>query len=325
MMNENIIFSPKKAEELNERVSNSIATHLFLLCNYNPDSITIFSEDAKFMQASLNMYKFLVDAGICNNLKGLRKKYNITYNYKKIDTIIKNVNAIRTTLGHNVDERNGTDDNRKIVEQWFLGIVGKKQLDDSKEYEKALKEIERYGEECISILTAFVEAVGKSNRKCELIKDWEKLIIDFYKRPNSKNILEGQLMLAYQSRVGVGGRKAKIDVASWVKEMIFYKEQSQIDNLYEIIRKSSFPASVLSNIKEKILDNEKSIAEKKSCIAEYAKKDVDSLRIFDYWNYYLYTIPNKIQSHLDMGQISSLLPQDIVQQIIEEDFDNVPI
>lgn len=324
-MNENITFSPKSAEKLNEKVNSSIATHLFLLCNYNPDSISIFSEDAKFMQASLNMYKFLVDAGICNNLKGLQKKYNITYDYKKIDAIIKNVNAIRTTLGHNVDERNGTDDNRKIVEQWFLSIVGKKQLNDSKEYGKALKEIERYGDECISILTVFIDAVGKSDRKSELIKDWEKLIIDFYKRPNSKNIFEGQLMLAYQSRVGAGSMVTKFDVASWVKEMFFYKEQSQIDNLQEIVRKTSLAKSALSDINAKILDNERSIAKKESCIAEFAKKNVDSLRMFDYWDYYLYIIPNKIQSHLDSGQISSLLPQDVVQQIIEEDFDNVPI
>lgn len=324
-MNENITFSPKGAEELNKKVKSSIASHLFLLCNYNPDSISIFSEDAKFMQASLNMYKFLVDAGICNNLKGLRKKYSITYDYMKIDTIIKNINAIRTTLGHNVDERNGTDDNRKIVEQWFLSVVGKKQLNDSKEYGKALKEIERYADECISIFTVFIEAVGKSDRKCELIKDWEKLIIDFYKRPSSKNIFEGQLMLAYQSRAGAGGKETKIDVANWVKEMFFYKEQSQIDNLQEIVRKSSLSTSVLSDIRAKILDNERSIAEKKSCIAEFAKKNVDSLRMFDYWNYYLYIIPNKIQCHLDSGQISSLLPQDVVQQIIEEDFDDVPI
>lgn len=325
MMNENIIFSPKKAEELNKMVNSSIAEHLFLLCNYNPDSIAIFSEDAKFMQASLNMYKFLVDAGICNNLKGLRKKYNITYDYMKIDNIIKNINAIRTTLGHNVDERNGTDDSRKTVEQWFLSIVGKKQLNDFKEYEKALKEIERYGDECISILTAFIEIAGKSDRKCELIKDWEKLIIDFYKRPSSKNIFEGQLMLAYQSRVGVGGRGTKIDVANWVREMLFYEEQSQIDNLQEIVRKSSFSASVLRKVEAKIEDNEKNIAEKKSCIARFVKRNIDSLRIFDYWDYYLYMIPNKIQDYMDSGRIFSLLPQDVIQQIIEEDFKNVPI
>lgn len=203
-MNENIAFSSTEAEKLNEKVCDILAEHLFILCNYNPDSIVVFSDDARFMQAALNMYKFLMDAGICNNLRSIGKKYNIHYDYMKLDNIINNVNCIRTALGHNLDERNGTEKDKELVEQWFLKVVGKKQLANEEEYKKAVKEIEKYGEDSVIILTNFIEAAAKNAKKNEIIEDWENLIINFYKRSNSKNIFEGQLILAYQSSTPSG-------------------------------------------------------------------------------------------------------------------------
>lgn len=150
----------------------------------------VFSEDARFMQASLNMYKFLVDAGICNNLRSIGKKYSINYDYVRLENIVKNINSIRSTLGHNLDERNGTEEDKEAVEQWFLKVVGKKQLTNAEEYKKVVEEIEKYGEESVAILTDFIEAVGKSGKKNEIIEEWENLIINFYKRSNSKKIFE---------------------------------------------------------------------------------------------------------------------------------------
>ena len=308
-MNENIAFSPIEAEKLNKKVRDTLAEYLFVLCNYNPDSIMVFSEDARFMQASLNMYKFLVDAGICNNLR----------------SIVKNINSIRSTLGHNLDERNGTEEDKEAVEQWFLKVVGKKQLTNAEEYKKVVEEIEKYGEESVAILTDFIEAVGKSGKKNEIIEEWENLIINFYKRSNSKKIFEGQLILAYQSRLGNARNSSKVNVASWVKKMFFYKEQSQISNLQEIMRKSSFSSSALKNIGEKIDENEKIINEKKDKVAFFSEKSVDTLKTYDYWDYYMYILPAKIEEKLASGVVQSLLPQDVVQQIIEEDFDGVPI
>mgnify|MGYP004539136829 FL=1 len=324
-MNENIAFSPIEAEKLNKKVRDTLAEHLFVLCNYNPDSIMVFSEDARFMQESLNMYKFLVDAGICNNLRSIGKKYSINYDYVRLENIVKNINSIRSTLGHNLDERNGTEEDKEAVEQWFLKVVGKKQLTNAEEYKKVVEEIEKYGEESVAILTDFIEAVGKSGKKNEIIEEWENLIINFYKRSNSKKIFEGQLILAYQSRLGNARNSSKVNVASWVKKMFFYKEQSQISNLQEIMRKSSFSSSALKNIGEKIDENEKIINEKKDKVAFFSKKSVDTLKTYDYWDYYMYILPTKIEEKLASGVVQSLLPQDVVQQIIEEDFDGVPI
>ena len=129
-------------------------------------------------------------------------------------------------------------------------------IDDKSFNQGAWEGVEKYGEESVAILTDFIEAVGKSGKKNEIIEEWENLIINFYKRSNSKKIFEGQLILAYQSRLGNARNSSKVNVASWVKKMFFYKEQSQISNLQEIMRKSSFSSSALKNIGEKIDEND---------------------------------------------------------------------
>ena len=211
------------------------------------------------------------------------------------------------------------------MSQWFLSVVGKKQLTNVEEYKKAVEEIEKYGEKSVTILTDFIESAGKSKDKETIIEEWEELILNFYRRPNNKNIFEGQLILAYQARLGKVQYSSKVNVASWVEKMLFYKEQSQISTLEEIMRKGSFTSSDLKKISDRIDENERTVDEKKSEVASFKKKSVDTLKMYDYLDFYINILPDKIKEKLSLGKVQSLLPQDIVQQIIEEDFDGVPI
>lgn len=276
-MNNNIAFSSMEAENLNKMVCDTIAEHLFILCNYNPESVLVFSEDARFMQASLNMYKLLVDAGICNNLRIIGKKYSINYDYTGLENIINIIYSIRTTLGHNLDIRNGNEEDKQVVEQWFLKVVGKTKLTTSGEYKKVVEEIEKYGENSVNILKNFIEIAGKSKKKSEIIREWEKLIIKFYKRPNSKNIIEGQIMLAFQSRLGNTQKISKVIVASWVEKMFFYREKLLINNLQEIMQKGSFSTTIINEFKEKINEYELMIINKNNKIAFFFKKKLTHL------------------------------------------------
>lgn len=42
-MNNNIAFSSMEAENLNKMVCDTIAEHLFILCNYNPESVLVLA------------------------------------------------------------------------------------------------------------------------------------------------------------------------------------------------------------------------------------------------------------------------------------------
>ena len=55
----------------------------------------------------------LVYVYICQcmyELMGFGEKYSINYDYDRLENIVKHINSIRSTLGHNLDERNGTDE-----------------------------------------------------------------------------------------------------------------------------------------------------------------------------------------------------------------------
>ena len=91
------------------------------------------------------------------------------------------------------------------------------------------------------------------------------------------------------------------------------------------MRNGYFTSSDFKKISDRIDENERTVDEKKSEVASFKKKSVDTLKMYDYLDFYINILPDKIKEKLSLGKVQSLLPQDIVQQIIEEDFDGVPI
>ena len=320
-----ILFSSDAAEELNKKINEKIDKRLFLFCNYNPESLRSYSYDAKFVLAIMNMYKLLIDAGVCNKLGGIKKKYSLFFNFNRLEEIISIINSFRTYVGHNEDYKNGNEENRAIVERWFSRVIGKNYPENADQYEKPLDEITKYGEECITLLNDFVEEVSKHTKKRELITEWEELIFDFYKRPNSKNIIRGHIKLAYQARKGIVTNYRDIDIALWTESMLFYVEKSKIDSLNSLTKSYSLSAKVLKDISEKIAENENLIDDKKKNIASIIKKNESELKTFDYLDYYVRCFPQRIIEEYKMGRLESLLPQDAVQQILEADYSSTSV
>ncbi len=333
-MDNNIAFSSFEAVRLNECLQKSLSEHLFLTCNYDPDTMFVpINEDAKFILAVNNMYKFLVDAGICNYLQG---SFGIDFKrLYRINEIIQYINALRTVFAHNVNQINGTVKECELVEKWCLDITGKKLVDTEKEYKKVLVGVRDFGKESVHILTDFIKYVSglPDNKKRQIIKEWEKLIIKFYKRPNSRNILEGQLVMYYRSQVSGVNSREKMYIAETVKNMMTYKKD--IDDLQNILAYLNRVASGRqnSNLNKKINEIENKIKEledKKEVNNEIIKRFVRKKNcswMFAYYDYYLEeklleTIEYKI---LNNSSNTSLLPQDIVLETIKEDFENVEV
>lgn len=320
-----VLYSSELTEKLNKYVEEKVDRRLFLICNYNPESLKVYGNDAKFMLGVMNLYKLFIDASICNKLGFLKKKYSLLFDYKRFEDIVSTVNSFRTYMGHNEDYRNGNEDDKRYVEQWFSRVIGKNYPETAEQYNKAVDELSKYGTESIAILEGFVEEVSNHIRKQEIVEDWEELIFDFYKRPNSKNIIKGHLRMSYQARQGSTNSYREVDMALWTESMLFYSEQSKIDTLKSLTKGRSLPASVLKDISEKIEENEKEIENKRRNVSAFLKKSEGELKPFDYLDYYASTFPQKIIDEYKSGSIRSLLPQDAVQQIIEDDFTDVPV
>ncbi|MBF1352896.1 MAG: hypothetical protein HXM71_07280 [Mogibacterium diversum] len=320
-----VLYSPELADKLNKCVAQKVDKCLFLICNYNPESLKIYSDDAKFMHGVMNLYKLFIDASICNNLGTLKKKYSLSFDYKSFKDILGVIQSFRTYLGHNEDYRNGYEEDKKYVEKWFSRVLGKESPETAEQYKLAVEELIKYGAKSILILNSFVEEVSKHVRKQEIIEDWKKLIFDFYKRPNSKNIVKGSLKLVYQSKQGTLTSYPEVDIALWAKSMLFYPEKSQIDTINSLIRENKLPSDTLKKLSKQIEDNKEKIEQKRKSISDYLNKSQDDLKAYDYLDYYTRIFPEKIIERFNAGDIISLLPQDVVQQIIENDFADIPV
>ena len=196
----NILSSPAPSEVLNTEVASDISKHLFLVCNYNPNSIEVFSTDAKFTVGVLNMYSFLIDASICAGLIKIANKYSLKSLSKLVD-IVDEICSLRTFLAHNEDYRNGTEDDRIKAERWFSNTIGKKVPESVGDYEKPLSKLVQYGNETFDALQIFIQEVAKHRRVNDIIADWEEEIISFYKKPIRKNIFMGNLKMSFKARV----------------------------------------------------------------------------------------------------------------------------
>lgn len=317
----NIAFTQDKTRELNERVAEYIAPHLFVFCNYNPESIKALSNDAKFILSVMNMYKLLVDASVCLKLVQIAKDNYINADFQVIRHINNAVDMLRTVFGHNLDENNGNDDEKKMMKKWFRTLIKKDLPATEEDYKIALDEMERYGDMLYDVLNDIINKISKSDRKKYIIESWEQAIIQFYKRPTSINIIEGQLYLAYQARnYSLSNKPSKFDVASWVKDRVCYPEETQNENFGILLRRKGMTSSAIEKITVKIEENKKSLLKKQELVAKTTQKEVDRIGPYDYLHYYAREMAKKIETKIKNENVTSLLPQDIIQELIEEEF-----
>lgn len=320
----NVLFSVSKVDEINAKVSCNIAPHLFVFCNYNPDSVSVISYDAKFILSVMNLYKLLVDASICSQLFNIARENCVRYDNRLIKNIQDTVQALRTVIGHNIDDKNGNDEEKKTVEKWFRTLINKIAPETEADYKRVLDEIEKYGDDLCDVLESIINQLSNSNAKRVIIDSWERAIISFYQRPNSLKIIEGQLFLAYQARKYVVSQKIqKREIACWVQKKIFSPEEDENENLKSILGKKGIDASSREKIMARINENELSLEEKKKKVAKESKKNIDSLGVFDYLKFYEKQMAILIEEKIKNNSVDSLLPQNIIQEIIEVEFENL--
>lgn len=335
-MANNILWSSEESVRLNKKIQDNIAKHLFLICNYEVGPLQqVISEDAKYLMVVLNLYKFLIDSSIINKLDSLRKgRSEIHYDYRKLRKIIDIAKAIRTVCTHNESKESGNDYDLDVYNGWVKSIIGKTEISTFAEYEKLRFELEAKADEAVGILNDFIDSAQNAADQSGLIEEWENLILKFYSTDNSDNIVKGQLKRAYKAQWVTDGHAPRDitnrDVAEWIKKMYYSDEQKEIDkfqNIIEFSRKKPLSSKILVQIQDKIIENEEKIRVKKSVIIKEIEADIDN-NIYLYLDYYIKNFPERLKEAVktkNVDEYGTLLPQDIVQYIINEDFNGVSI
>lgn len=325
-LDKEVIYGVEETDAVNRVVQEKIANHLFLTCNYAPSPYVIYSEDAKFVVGILNLYKYVIDGSIIDKIPNMiSENMEGVINRKEFGEKINLVKALRTVYCHNESQVSGNDDDVKRVDAWIL-----KRPQSVQDYVILNRKLQTLASEIDSLIYKFIEVGSKCKQKPLLISNWEEEIADFYRRPNTMQILRGQLKKFYAARFGIQDIDSSMNyrVAKCVGQYYIGELEAELEKVkkkYNILSPQS--RSVLAsyvNKKENELLNRKNEIIKR--LGKDAKKPEDlDKNPYMYIDYYMTELPQKIidfmNSTADTNVYGTLLPQDIVQYIIKQDFD----
>lgn len=328
-----ILFDPQGANALNKFVQSKVAPHLFIVCNYHPDVFNLFSDDARFIQGILNLYKFSIDTSLINRIGQIDRKLGgiIHRKYKKsmseLEKCLETISYLRTFAAHNNDHNDKIDK----TEAWLIHIIHKKQFDTIEDYSKALKELDRLGDKTYAVVTDILNYMVKEYSKEDLCKVLQGYILSFYNsresNPNT-SLFKEELRAAYRARTRSGGIIQDRSLGIWCRNKYLkdLEEKINLFNSYLPILKGDPKRKVvesIAQIQNDIYKIESQVANK----SNRCRGDVTKLNAFDFLDFYRKTSVDNCTKILPdlLRQNLTMLPQDMFQYIIINDFDSVPL
>lgn len=326
-----ILFSSGESDTINQLVQTKIASHLFLTCNYAPSPYLMLSEDAKFVVGILNLYKFTVDGSIIERIPSIADvTVDSKFNKKEFLKKLELVKALRTVFCHNESEISGNNEDIKRVDAWMSKVP-----QNIEDYRVLNQQLLKLASDILVELQQFVKNASRSKRKKILIDNWEGVIKTFYQRPNTRKILEGQLKKFYSARKGILSmdKITSLNMAACVRKYYIGDLESNLEeknNCMQISKKLNLPVEELVKFKKLVEAVEEELNERKKQIVTRlgnSRITMDNIdrNDYPYLELYIKELPQRIIKFIDTtpdtNVYGTLLPQDIVQYIIKQDFD----
>lgn len=327
-----ILYSCEESDRINQLIQTKIAPHLFLACNYTPSPYLIQSEDAKFVVGILNLYKFAVDGSIIDKIPNIMDAaMGSTINKRAFMKKINLVKALRTVYCHNESEISGNDDDVKMVDVWM-----QKTPQNINDYRVLNQQLQKLASDIVALSYQFIEDASRTKQKVALIEKWEDIIKNFYRRSNTKEILVGQVKKFYSARKGISfmSELDNRDMASYIRKYYIGNIENELaekDSTYKLICKTvSLSADNKAKLRKTVeIVEEELIERKKQIIKKIGNSRITIENIdrndFPYLELYMKELPQKIinliENVTDTDVYGTLLPQDIVQYVVKQDFD----
>ena len=193
-----LLFSKKKAGELNEKFRQATEKYLFIFCNYNP-KLPSKSFGDTFNKAVGNRYKLLFDCGKIISDGRIFDQNTLSQddgrfweNYKQETQIFRSDNS------HNNSPENGYIQKQRIddVYKWFKEKSGKprEELEDS-EFESIVENIVDSAKRFETLTYSMIGNIAGSADKQKIIDLCKDQILRFYSSNIYREITKGQMML----------------------------------------------------------------------------------------------------------------------------------
>lgn len=321
-----LLFDIEGADKLNRLVQFQIASHLFIVCNYNPTTFNLLSEDARFQQGILNLYKFAIDTSLIHKIRRIDEELGrVVWQKNKNDFIelskhIETISVLRTYIAHN----NNNNETVSKAEAWIRKVIHKNKFELIDDYKVAFKELEKIGIELYDSTDRIIRNFAKEYTKEKVGSVFQKYIILFYE--SNDKIIREAIRSEYRILVNHQGSIKDGLLADWCQRMYVGNREKQISFLSSYL--PSVKGDTKMKIENKIEQIRNEIEEIQLAIAkQYCNGDKTLLRSYDYLNYYCTNFGIKCQERLPevIKNKLTMLPQDMVQFIVCEDFKGVPV
>lgn len=287
-----ILFDPQGANALNKLIQSKVAPHLFIVCNYHPDVFNMLSDDARFIQGILNLYKFSIDTSLINRIGQIDKKLGGNVRKKfgnslsDLDKCLEIVSYLRTYVAHNNDHNDKIDK----TEAWLIHIIHKKQFETLEDYSSALKELDRLGERIYNTVTDILNHMCTEYSKEELCEVFQEYILSFYSAMegnSNTSLFKEELRAAYRARSQSRGVIHDRSLGIWCKNK-YLKALEERHNLL-----SGYVPRLKGDQKRKVVESisqiENEIDKIERQVANNSKRckgDVAKLNVFDFLDFY---------------------------------------
>ncbi len=336
-MIKSILFSPDEAERINDEVQK-IKSSLFVFCNYNPGPIEPLSPDARFLVGVLNLYKLAIDAGIVRGIARIAKSMSVRLKYSLFD-IIRQASLLRSAIAHNFMIHNDGAPYAIEFRFWMLQAIGKKNFENTADYEKAFNKVEQLGDNLAYSLREFLDIIGSRSNREIVIEQLENTILEFYDRSAvGTNLIKRQMKeLQYAYLVQNTGLRTNrrqtmrffddnYAIAKWAEDFCLYEPMNKL-KMIDMFRKTYKKSA--EKLSDSLLRQEeeakRELEQLKGDIAKELGKKEEKVNSYTYLAYYVRLVISKIKDRLKGPRPSSLLPQGILQEIIAADMEKVPI
>jgi len=306
------LFKKEAAERINCLAQAKIAPHLFVFCNFSPDTMTAQSADGCLMLGILNMFKLVYDASIVDNMQKWLHSNHIGTQAARLDKLILTAKAWRSYLAHNqsspaIQEKSGAK-----MDLWLKGH-GVSQLISAGDYQQCLRLWENMADELMKSLEIAIGELSQGNRE-EVVASWENWIRTFYQRPSSGNIVKHYLLAAYET-YDLQGRHISPHseyriCKEYAERLFFAKINARIKEKRDIIR--SYKIATLQDKAREALDN---LEREKNELRQTIEPKYN-----DYCKAYLMErFDECLQKPRQNMQAGELLPQFFLQRAVDED------
>ena len=199
-----ILFRKEPAERLNQAIQTYVAPHLYLLVDYDPGTDLVGEADT-FTRAGLNLYRFIVDAGIlCQIPKILKNDRTFARPVARLRNIKEEAETLRTYLAHNSSMQNDAKHTIESMRAWLRTAIQKESIEDEEDRRKACARVAKQAEVAYRAAMDIVVLPAAQEKREEYQQKLEQEMCLYYTHTTGKSIVEGKM-----KQIGISTAKAQ--------------------------------------------------------------------------------------------------------------------